>query len=109
MRLGKPVIATGYSGNMDFTREQNACLVGYHLVPVRQGEYPHRTRQVWAEPNVDEAAEHMWRTFSDPTFRARIATAGQQFIEREFSRQVAGQQVGDRLKEIHQTFFPELQ
>jgi glycosyltransferase involved in cell wall biosynthesis len=108
MRLGKPAIATGYSGNMDFTREQNACLIGYHLVPVREGEYPHRTGQVWAEPDIEEAAEHMWRTYSDPTFRARIAAAGQQFVEKEFSRRVAAEQVGKRLEEIRQTFFPEL-
>jgi glycosyltransferase involved in cell wall biosynthesis len=108
MSLGKPVIATGYSGNMDFTCEQNACLVGYSLVPVREGEYPHHTGQVWANPDIEGAALHMWRIYSDPTFRARIAGAGQQLVEREFSQQIAAQQVGNRLQEIREAFFSGL-
>jgi len=34
MALGKPVIATGWSGNMAFMDHTNSCLVGYGLVPV---------------------------------------------------------------------------
>ena len=33
---GKPVIVTGYSGNLDFTNESNACMVDYTLVPVKE-------------------------------------------------------------------------
>ncbi len=40
MYLGKPVIATGYSGNLDFTNDHNSCLVDYRLIPVREDEYP---------------------------------------------------------------------
>ena len=38
MLLGKPVIATGYSGNIDFTRSDNSCLVDYKLIEVGEGE-----------------------------------------------------------------------
>jgi glycosyltransferase involved in cell wall biosynthesis len=41
MLLGKPVIATGYSGNMDFMRPDNSCLIDYSLVDVKVAEYPH--------------------------------------------------------------------
>lgn len=34
MFYGKPVIATGWSGNMDFMTKDTACLVNYKLVPV---------------------------------------------------------------------------
>ena len=40
MLLGKPVITTGYSGNMDFTTTETALLVDYKLVPVQPGDYP---------------------------------------------------------------------
>jgi hypothetical protein len=39
MAQGKPVIATAYSGNLEFMTESNSCLVDYALVPVRPGEY----------------------------------------------------------------------
>ena len=35
MALGKPVIATAWSGNMSFMNHTNSCLVGYELIPVR--------------------------------------------------------------------------
>lgn len=34
MALGKPVIATGWSGNMRFMDHGSACLVSYDLAPV---------------------------------------------------------------------------
>lgn len=34
MFYGKPVIATGWSGNMDFMTKDTACLVDYKLIPV---------------------------------------------------------------------------
>ena len=40
MLLGKPAIATGYSGNLEFMNRDNSCLVDYRLVPVPDGAYP---------------------------------------------------------------------
>ena len=42
MWLGKPVIATGYSGNLDFMTPTNSLLVDYRLV--RSAPAPIRTR-----------------------------------------------------------------
>ena len=35
MQLGKPVVATGWSGNMDFMNARNSAPVSYSLVPVQ--------------------------------------------------------------------------
>ena len=52
---GKPVIATGYSGNLEFMDDENSYLVRYDLRPYRRGrELP--GRRVWAEPDLDHAA-----------------------------------------------------
>jgi len=62
MYLGKPVIATGYSGNLDFMDASNSVLLPYDLVEVDQedGYYrPHVDGNVWAEPHVDEASQMM--------------------------------------------------
>ncbi len=37
MAMGKPVIATGWSGNMEFMDADSAGLVDFTLVPVREG------------------------------------------------------------------------
>lgn len=58
--LGKPVVATGWSGNVDFmTSDPNAYLIDYALVPVSdpQGLYDGDQGSAWAEPRVEHAAE----------------------------------------------------
>jgi glycosyltransferase involved in cell wall biosynthesis len=38
MLLGKPVIATGFSGNLEFMKPTNSFLVSYNLVPIQNGD-----------------------------------------------------------------------
>jgi glycosyltransferase involved in cell wall biosynthesis len=56
MALGKPAIATGYSGNLDFMTPENSYLVPYELVPIPAGIDPYPGGARWADPDLDEAA-----------------------------------------------------
>ncbi|HYZ93853.1 MAG TPA: glycosyltransferase family 4 protein [Actinomycetota bacterium] len=66
MALGKPVVATAYSGNLEFMDDFNSWLVPYELVPIPAGCDPYPTDGRWAEPDVDAAAEMMRRIVDDP-------------------------------------------
>jgi glycosyltransferase involved in cell wall biosynthesis len=83
MWLGKPVIATRYSGNLDFMDDGNSLLVDAALVPVRHGEgvYPPSAR--WAEPDLDQAAAHMRAVVADEQLRARLGHAARQRMRRQ--------------------------
>lgn len=59
MLLDKPVIATGYSGNIDFCTESTALVVPAPLRQVLPGEYPEAQGMQWAEPDTRLAAEAM--------------------------------------------------
>ncbi|HEY8739521.1 MAG TPA: glycosyltransferase [Candidatus Dormibacteraeota bacterium] len=63
MAMGRPVIATGYSGNLDFMTEENSYLVAWQptLVGVDAAVYPATGR--WAEPDLDDAARLMRHVF----------------------------------------------
>jgi len=80
MSLGKVVVATNWSGNSDFMTERNSVPVGHRLVPA-VGRHPDyapevgRPGQVWAEPDVDEAAAILAALRSDAARRARIGEA----------------------------------
>lgn len=100
MSLGKPVVATGYSGNLAFMRPDNSCLVGYELVPVREGEYPFWEGQQWAEPDIDEAARHMRQLVEDPALGARIGAQARAHMQAHFSAGAAGGRVRRRLDVI---------
>ncbi len=59
LMLGLDVIATGYSGSMDYSQNDRVHTVGYQLVPVKEGEYFLPEGQHWAEPDLVDAARHM--------------------------------------------------
>ena len=94
MLLGKPVITTGYSGNMDFTTTETALLVDYELVPVQPGDYPFSHGEMWAEPNVQQACDYMRDLVKDSTFAKSLAQKGQELIRTSFSTTT----MGDRYK-----------
>lgn len=73
MQLGKPVVATGWSGNLDFMSAENSLLVGSRLVPAEdpQGTYG-LAGQSWADPDVGEAAAHLRRLAGDRELCRRI-------------------------------------
>ena len=65
MALGVPVIATGYSGNLDFMSNDSALLVPYDKRPILPGEYFHwDSKMHWAEPDVKVAASHLGKLIS---------------------------------------------
>ena len=100
MLLGKPVIATAYSGNMDFMTPENALLVDYRLVPVRPGEYPGWEGQEWAEPDIEQAARHMQAVRSEPALAARLGAAATRDIAARYDPATIGQAYLARLRAL---------
>jgi len=82
MLLGKPVIATGWSGNMAFMDDCCGALVGYRLVPPADPRHVYQGA-AWAEPDQAEAAAHLRRLADDPVARAALgARASAAALER---------------------------
>lgn len=90
MWLGTPVIATRYSGNLEFMHDQNSALVDAELIAVtdRQGYYP--AEAVWADPDLDQAAEAMRRMVDDERYRTGLAEAGRASMMEQSSPAHAG-------------------
>ena len=97
MLMGKPVITTGYSGNMDFTNPETALLVDYKLVQVQPGDYPFSRGEMWAEPNVQQACEYMRELVEDSTFARPLAKKGVELIRNSFSTTSMGKRYKKRL------------
>jgi glycosyltransferase involved in cell wall biosynthesis len=66
MMAGVPVVATGYSGNLEYMSEENALLVDYDVTSIRPGEYLFWAPGMqWAEPSIDHAATLLRSVASD--------------------------------------------
>ena len=93
MWFERPVIATGYSGNLDFMDDRSAILVDHSMVPVGPGLDPYPPDALWADPDLDQAADAMRRLVADPALVHRIGVAGREKMEsmpgeEEFARRV---------------------
>ena len=78
MALGKPVIATRYSGPADFLTEANSYPVDYRLVTIPRDYGPYLEGFSWAEPDSDQASRMMRHVVDDrdeSTARGRRAAA----------------------------------
>lgn len=95
MAVGTPVVATGYSGNLDFMDDRSALLVPYDLVEVGPGShYPAHGR--WAAPDLDAAASLMASVRGDAQLRAGLVQAATAALE-PFAYEQVGRIARDRL------------
>ncbi len=102
MLLGKPVIATRYSGNLDFMDDANSLLVDYKLVTLGKPVPPYDAAARWAEPSVDHAAKLMRRLYDNQGYAAELGATARRDAERRLSLDAAGQRFARRLEAIRQ-------
>lgn len=107
MLLGKPVIATGYSGNLDFMTPDTSYMVPWKRVKVGKGAEAYSSRATWAEPDIDAAAEMMRTVYENPEQARAKALVGQSDLEQRFAHEVVGARMKARLEEIWETFDSE--
>jgi len=100
MLLGKPVIATGYSGNMDFMGDDVAYLVPWSEAAIPTSAAPYPTSSTWAEPDLAEAALIMRRVVENPTAARSVGTKAREHLLNNFSPAVCGAAMRQRLKQI---------
>jgi glycosyltransferase involved in cell wall biosynthesis len=100
MFFAKPVVATGWSGNMEYMNAEVSFPVGYRLVPVGDGEYLEGEDQMWAEADVGEATAALVRLVDDPALGAEVGARAQAHMRRNFSNRVLGRRYRDRFAEI---------
>jgi glycosyltransferase involved in cell wall biosynthesis len=100
MALQKPVIATGYSGNLDFMDESNSLLVSFRKVPVhaRRGVYPPLGE--WAEPSIEHAAELMGRVVANRDWAREVGERAAVSVRERLAPEAAGRRMTARLEAI---------
>jgi glycosyltransferase involved in cell wall biosynthesis len=100
MYLGKPVVATGWSANMDFMTTDNSMPVRYTLAPLKEavGAYP--AGPLWAEADVEHAAACIRALLDDPALRQRLGQQGARDIRGQLAPETVGAQVRARLQTI---------
>jgi glycosyltransferase involved in cell wall biosynthesis len=108
MYLGKPTIATAYSGNLEFMNKYNSTLIPYTLVPIPRRIYPNCEGQYWAQVDIGAAAKSMQTLVLNPAQGLNLGKQATVDIREKHSLAVAGKQIELRLNEIHKQPYKNL-
>jgi glycosyltransferase involved in cell wall biosynthesis/SAM-dependent methyltransferase len=102
MVYGKPVIATGYSGNLEFMTDENSYLVAHTMSSVPAGVEPYPTDAHWAEPDLAHAADIMRHVYENPEEARERGVRAQRDIRERQSPERLGAFIGRRIAEIRE-------
>jgi glycosyltransferase involved in cell wall biosynthesis len=100
MAAGKPVVATGWSGNMDFMTVSNSFPVRYELTKVNEDVAHYRAGDTWAEPSIEHAADILRYVFHHREEAAKHGETARNDIQSDYSTEVTGSLVARRLAVI---------
>ena len=101
MACGKPVIATAYSGNLEYMTAESSYFVPYGLIPIPDGVDPYPAGTEWAEPDLRTAAEHMRHVYEHPAEAATVGRWAREHIAQRLSPERTGEFISRRLEQIH--------
>jgi lipopolysaccharide biosynthesis protein/glycosyltransferase involved in cell wall biosynthesis len=108
MYFRKPVIAAGYSSNLEFLSEDIACLVPYRFVAVPDRRYPQGDGQLWAETDIEATVDAMLRLLDDRAYRQRLGGVAGRHLRVHFSYRGVGAHYVARVAEIMANARPSL-
>jgi glycosyltransferase involved in cell wall biosynthesis len=98
MLRGIPVIATGWSGNVDFLTPDTGVPLNYTLVPAHDPQDTYQfPNMVWANADITQAAEALKKLRADPGLRTRLGAAARSHAIELFSPDAYAQRVRDLL------------
>ena len=108
MAYGVPVIATRYSGNLDFMDDDSAYLVEAREVEVRHAEGPFPRGSVWAEPSLDGAVEALRAVLHRPGEARARGSRGRALVAARLSPAAIGRRIAPLLG-VSQSSIPALE
>jgi glycosyltransferase involved in cell wall biosynthesis len=100
MALGKPVVATGYGGNTEFMDAANSYLVAWRESCVGEAVEHYPARAVWAEPDVEHAAQLLGAVRANPEEAARRAQRARARVQTLLAPEVVGARMLARLERL---------
>ena len=107
MHLGKAVVATGWSANMDFMTADNSMPVRYELKALERDLGAYAPGPLWAEADVEHAAWCLEQLATDPARRQALGARAAADVGRQLSPEVVGQAIRQRLQALGH-WYPHL-
>lgn len=93
LAMGKPVIATGYGGNLEYMQLANSWMLSFFMTPVAgMGRATYNGKMNWAEPNLENLKDQMRQAYTDRELTKSKGQAGKLKVQ-EFDLQKVGSRI----------------
>lgn len=102
MALGKPAIATAYSGTLDFMTADVSCLVPARMVQIDRDYGLYLRGYVWAEPDIEQAARYMRELGRDRVRAREVGARGAEHVKRVLSIDRSSALMKHRLEQVRE-------
>ncbi len=100
MYLGKPVIGTGYSGNLEFMNSENSLLVNFTMTELEEDSGPYERGTHWAAPDVEHAAGLMRWVYENREESRALGLRGAASVRQSLDPAVTAREILARVKEL---------
>lgn len=97
MAMQKPLVATGYSSNMDYMDEANSFPVDFTLETLQKDYGPYRKGSFWAEPSISDAAQKLRFLYEHPEERKKKAQLAAATLSEHLQPEKVGRQISNAL------------
>lgn len=100
MYFGKPVIATGYSGNLEFMNDDNSFLVSAERVSYGSDDLNYDSDTIWSEPSLEKASEYLQKIYQGGDVIKEKSDHARTTITQDFSLERVGKLIRERSEEL---------
>jgi glycosyltransferase involved in cell wall biosynthesis len=101
MAFGNPTIGSRYSGNLEFMNDENSFLADCQITPVSGMIFSNYNGSMcWGHPDIMQLREHMRYVYENRKEARQVGLRGLETIKEQFSWEVVGKSMVDRLKQI---------
>lgn len=102
MALGKTVVATRYSGNLDFMNNDNSVLVDYEKVLIPKSAIPYYDGlTMWANPNVNDASNKLRYLYNNRDYCKQIGESAKKFIQDNFNISICSNDILNKINYLN--------
>ena len=99
---GIPCIYTNYSGNVDFCDKNSGIAIDFKLVNVGENRLRYRSSDIWADPNIEDAADAMREIYSNFEYFYLRASLSRENLSSKFNPIEVGKIIKKRIEDIDQ-------
>ncbi|KDN56337.1 glycosyltransferase family 4 protein [Flavobacterium seoulense] len=104
MYLGKPTIATNYSGNLEFMNDQNSFLVDYVTNSIEEPDVNFCEKTIWADPLLADSVNKMRLVCNNRVLASEKAKKAQIDTQNKLSYKSVGSKIAKRVESIIRNF-----